>query len=212
MKHIIMIMLLLIPLGLAQEETFDTGINISLGDGDVQITTESSEYSYDCNETRTVEKEYSIRRDIEDLCDEVEGCTQEMEELQDDCNEAFARIDILIKDQESYGEKYSECDNQLKKIKDVPDLTEDLEKCKEERDSHQSKNNACENDLSSEESKLRTCTTLRDTYKKEIDDTYSPWLIFIVGAVVGAGGLNIYQKRKTNPKSPQEETTGDELQ
>lgn len=164
--RIIMMFILLSSMayGAVEKEEFDitTYISVYLHDNRVDLSTESGDYSYDCNANVTHNKSVDFEREFEIDVDDI-GCDANLDylasictEVSRSCNTTIGSLEESLKDSRSYAEKYNECINEKEKLQN--------------EQGYQEKYNTCNTDLSAKSSELTICNTDRDNARKERDD------------------------------------------
>ena len=198
MKKIIwIILILMIGIVYAEQQTINTNIDIGVYNGTVKVKGENNEFNYNCSENITHTQSFTLYRNIQGILE------NNMSDLKEVCKE-IARsnqnitlkiTDMLTKVTDSH-ELYVNCYNELSTCKSKRDYKEDLDKCEAEKTTLtaektvlQGEKENCLTQKIEKENKLATC---------EADLVPQNTIVMYCGIAlaVGIAGTLFFQKRK----------------
>lgn len=208
MKLLLGILLILMSVNvIAEEKLFETKININTTTNSVRITTENSDYEYNCNDNRSVEKVISFRRNVDCVS---QSCSNELNNLSATCTKVVNKIDEIFKDSKSYSQLYIDCTNQKATLESKGQYETKYNDCVKEKETAQTSIVALNKDISDKNSILNECNTEK-LKLKNIEDKNKNNTLYLIGAFIGgfAAAYYYFVKRKT-PKTTRQEVMGED--
>lgn len=186
------------------EKLINTQLYINTSEGYVYITTENTDYEYNCNNNNTYSKTITLQRNFSLEETSVQVCSRELDNLALTCNRTIGKIDEILKDSSSYSQLYVTCDNSLKDCQSKQIYETEYNECVKEKESLQTSITSLNNDINSKGNQLSTCMSDRDRYSGLADKGENKNIYIGVAGILGFGvGWWFFVKRKT-PQSPQE--------
>lgn len=208
MKYLLGLLLILMAMNVfADEKLFETKIVINTSNDKVRITTENSDYEYNCNENRSVEKTISFRRNVDCVS---QSCSNELNNLSATCTKVVNKIDEIFKDSKSYSQLYIDCTNQKATLESKGQYETKYNDCIRDKETVQNSIAALNKDISDKNSLLQVCDT--DKIKlKDIQDKNKNNTMYLIGAAIaGFAAAYYYFVKRKNPKTTREEVMGND--
>ena len=204
MKKLWIILILMIGVVYAEQQTINTNIDIGVYNGSVKVKGENNEFNYNCSENTTHTQTFTLYRNIQGILE------QNMSDLKEVCKEiAKSNQNITLKISEMMGQiisshsLYVTCYNELSVCNSKRDYKEDLDKCEAEKttlttekSTLQGEKEECLTQKIEKENKLAICEV-------DLIPKTTQYMYLGIALAVGVAGTLFYQKMK-KPKDIKE--------